>query len=81
MTAVIKLMTRPGCTLCEVMAADLATWAEGRFEYALEAVDISRDPTLERRYGARIPVLVHNGRELSTGRFDSSRAGRLLDID
>lgn len=79
--AVITLMTRANCTLCEEMLAALAEWAGDRLDYRVEAVDIARDAVLERRYGMRIPVLLHDGRELCAGRFDAARAGRLLGLD
>ena len=59
----VTLYTRTGCHLCEeagrVLRAEQA--AAG---FALELVDIDRDPELARRYGVRVPVVAVDGEEL-----------------
>jgi len=59
----LRLYSRPGCHLCELLENELAPLLSGRA--ALEIVDISDDPALLRRYGLRIPVLVAGEQELS----------------
>ena len=63
MTRTVTLYTRAGCHLCEkaerVLRAEQA--AAG---FALELVDIDRDPELARRYGVRVPVVAVDGEEL-----------------
>ncbi|HEX8582252.1 MAG TPA: glutaredoxin family protein [Acidimicrobiales bacterium] len=59
----VTIYTRAGCHLCEeaerVLRAEQA--AAG---FALELVDIDRDPELARRYGVRVPVVAVDGEEL-----------------
>jgi glutaredoxin len=58
----VTLYGRAGCHLCDDARAAVAT-ARGRRAFALEEVDISLDPRLERRYGERIPVVAIDGEE------------------
>ncbi|MEX2353309.1 MAG: glutaredoxin family protein [Gammaproteobacteria bacterium] len=60
-----SLYTKPGCCLCDIFKASLD---EHGVSYQL--VDISDDPDLNQRYGARIPVLVTGDREVCEGRYD-----------
>lgn len=55
------LYTRPGCHLCDLVAAMLK-----EAEIAWQAVDIDEDPELEERYGITVPVIRDpgSGREL-----------------
>ena len=59
----VILYTRAGCHLCEeaerVLRAEQV--AAG---FALELVDIDRDPELARRYGVRVPVVALDGQDL-----------------
>jgi hypothetical protein len=70
------LYSRPGCHLCEDLAAELAPLLRGRA--TLEIVDVDGSVALERRYGLRIPVLVDGGVELSTYPLDAERVARHL---
>lgn len=54
----LTLYTRPGCHLCEAMKDVVEALAREQ-PIALDAVDISGDTALERRFGAEIPVLAH----------------------
>ncbi len=49
----IILYTRDGCHLCAVAAEMLL-----RAGVSVREVDVDTDPELERRYGARVPVLL-----------------------
>lgn len=62
MTVQLRMYTKPGCHLCEEAMAALQR-LRSRQPYALELVDITADPELISRYGARIPVLSVNGYE------------------
>ena len=64
----LELYSRAGCHLCDDLAAELAPVIRGRAR--LTIVDIDEDAELVRRYGLRIPVLVGEGRELSTFPLD-----------
>jgi glutaredoxin len=58
----LTLFSRPGCHLCEEMKEIVAPVAR-ELGYPVTEFDISRDPELETRYGAEIPVLLVNGRK------------------
>jgi glutaredoxin len=59
----VTLYTRAGCHLCEAAAAVLAAERE-RTWFALEVVDVDRDPELAGRYGVRVPVVAVDGLEV-----------------
>jgi hypothetical protein len=65
----LRLYTRAGCHLCEVVKSELAR-ARVSPPFRLVEVDIERDPALVARYGLAIPVLELAGRPLSKGRFE-----------
>jgi hypothetical protein len=73
---VLRLYSRPGCHLCEELAADLEPLLAGRA--VIELVDVSEDPALERRYGLRIPVLADGDRELCGYPVDKAAVERCL---
>ena len=52
----VELLTKPGCHLCDEMKAALGRAARG-LSVDVREVDISEDPSLEKRYGLDIPVL------------------------
>jgi hypothetical protein len=67
----LVLYSRPGCHLCDELAAEIAPLIEGRAH--LEIVDISQDDDLMRRYGLRIPVLSGSDGEVSGFPLDRRR--------
>jgi hypothetical protein len=56
----LRLFSRPGCHLCEDMAAILAEMG-----LPFERVNIEGDAVLEAEYGPIIPVLFHNDAEVA----------------
>jgi len=70
------LYSRPGCHLCEDVAAQLEPLLRGRA--TLDIVDVDSSIALERRYGLRIPVLVDGDVELSSYPLDVERVTRHL---
>ncbi|HZC14504.1 MAG TPA: glutaredoxin family protein [Thermoleophilaceae bacterium] len=74
----VTLYGRPGCHLCEEAQAAVAA-ARSRREFALEEIDISLDPRLERRYGERIPVVAIDGEDVLELRFGPDELVRRLD--
>lgn len=58
----LTLYGKPGCHLCEEAHA-VVTALRDRHGFALEEVDITRDPSLEARYRERIPVVAIDGKE------------------
>jgi len=56
----LKLLSRPGCSLCEEMKREVDALLEGH-PHEWEIVDVDSDPNLARRYGDSIPVLFVEG--------------------
>jgi glutaredoxin len=59
----IVLYNQPGCHLCEIVEQILQGLRRD-FEFSVEKVDISADPTLLKQYGAKIPVVVIDQRKV-----------------
>jgi glutaredoxin len=59
----VTLFGKPGCHLCDE-ARDLVRRVCADRAVELREIDITLDPTLNREYGERIPVLALNGEEL-----------------
>ena len=53
--AVLVLMTRQGCCLCEGLAEKLEALA---LPLPIELIDVDGDPTLQARFGLEVPVLL-----------------------
>ena len=60
----LKLLSRPGCHLCEVAARDLA-----RMGLAFDLVDVDGDEAMADRYGESIPVLLAGETEVVRAPF------------
>ncbi len=66
---VLRLLTRPGCHLCEEFRDELEQAFPGRYELVEADVDSRED--WRERYGLKIPVLLDAaGVELCSVRFD-----------
>jgi glutaredoxin len=77
-TALI-IYTRPGCHLCDEMKATLHRVARASPEpVAIEEIDISADPELERQYGQEIPVLFVQGKKAAKYRITETELTRIL---
>ena len=73
----VTLYGKPGCCLCEEARAVIAEVRRAR-PFALEEIDVSLDPALERRYGERIPVVAVDGEEAFELHVEAGElAGRL----
>ena len=57
----LRLLSRPGCHLCEEMRRQVET-IPADADRQWEEVDVDSDPDLARRYGDTIPILFVNGR-------------------
>ncbi|MGH3471845.1 MAG: glutaredoxin family protein [Nocardioidaceae bacterium] len=72
MTPRVRLLSKPGCHLCddarEVVAAVCAELGE-----TFDEVDITTDPGLLARYGDQIPVTFVDGEQHDFWRVDSGR--------
>lgn len=67
MSARLTLLVRAYCHLCDDMRAALDVHAGG---VAVEEIDVDTDPTLESRWGDKVPVLLGDGRELCHFQLD-----------
>ena len=74
---VLTVYSRPECHLCDELIAELEPSIAGRAR--IDVVDISEDETLSRRFGLLIPVLMHEGEELSRYRLDRNRLTEFIE--
>jgi glutaredoxin len=75
--ATVTLYGKPGCCLCDDARAEVARLRD-RHGFALEEVDVSLDPLLQRDYGERIPVVAVDGQEACDLGIDGAEVERLL---
>ncbi len=75
---VVTLYGKPGCHLCDDARAAVAAALDGR-PVELREVDVSLDPSLERAYGERIPVVAVDGEERFHYFVDGATLERMLD--
>jgi hypothetical protein len=73
----LTLYSRPECHLCEALLAELTPLLSAGD--TVETVDVDSTVALERRYGARIPVLAAGDVELSGYPLDRERVRRYLE--
>ena len=64
----VVVYSRAECHLCE-QALDMLRRIGGELAFELEVRDVDADPALAERYGATVPVVTVDGREVSAGRF------------
>ena len=57
----LRLLSRPGCHLCDRMKAEVDEILQGE-RHEWEIVDVDSDAGLASRYGQEIPVLFVNDR-------------------
>jgi len=72
------VLSRPDCSLCEQLLAELAEILDPAAAAQVVIVDIDQDPALERKYGRRIPVLLADGEFVCDYRLDRERVRLLL---
>ena len=72
----IRVYSRQGCHLCEVLIESLLPMIRGRLE--LEVVDIDAQAGLEDVYGTRIPVVEFEGRFICQYTLDESAISAIL---
>jgi hypothetical protein len=70
--------SRADCSLCERMLEELADLLGSQAAADVQVVDIEGQPELQRRYGARIPVLTADGEFVCAHRLDTERVRALL---
>jgi hypothetical protein len=69
----LRLLSRPGCHLCDAMRADVDRLLTGD-EHCWEIVDVDSDDEIARRWSDDIPVLFVNGRLFAKGRIPNLAA-------
>jgi glutaredoxin len=76
-TSRVRLLSKPGCHLCddarEIVAAVCAELGE-----SFEEVSIESDPELQREYSEQIPVIFVDGRQHDFWRVDPDRLRKAL---
>lgn len=77
MTTRLTLYTKPGCHLCEELRR-LLDDIQPDVRFALEEIDITRDPALFARYRHDIPVLLAGADEIGRGRISERDLLRLI---
>jgi hypothetical protein len=70
--------SRADCSLCERLLEELAELLGPQAAAEVQVVDIDGQPELERRYGARIPVLTADDEFVCAYRLDAQRVRALL---
>jgi hypothetical protein len=71
------VLSRPDCSLCEQLLAELAEVLSPAEAAQVSVVDVDQDPALARKYGHRIPVLLADGEFVCDYQLDRERV-RLL---
>lgn len=69
---VLTLYRRANCSLCEE-ALVMLEWLMEDYPFELEQIDITGNEELEAKYLFEIPVVLHDGRVISQGRYDDSK--------
>ena len=73
----VTIYSRPECHLCEEMKAIVQIVGRD-MPFDLDEIDISRDPSLEMRYGPEIPVLEIDGKKAAKFRVGEEELRRIL---
>ena len=73
----VTLYSRPGCHLCDEMKA-VVKQVGATVPLALDEINISADPELERLYGLEIPVLFVAGKKVAKYRVGEQELRRIL---
>ncbi|MBA3233463.1 MAG: glutaredoxin family protein [Propionibacteriales bacterium] len=71
-TARVRLLSKPGCHLCDAARSVIAGVCADTGESFVE-VDITGHPDLIARYGEQIPVTIVDGRQHDYWRVDEHR--------
>jgi len=77
----LAVVSRENCPLCEEMLAALAETlavAAPALAKSVTVIDVDADPTLQRRYGLKVPVLLLDGEPVCHGHLDTTEVLRLL---
>ena len=72
----IRVYSRPGCHLCELLIDELMPLIRGRLE--LEVLDIETRPEWKLQYGVRIPVVEYDGETVCEHHLDTAAIRAIL---
>jgi len=73
---VFEVYIRRGCHLCDTLVEVLAEQLRGRAEFVL--CDVDARPDWQSRYGADVPVVTYQGRELCRHRLEADAIAAAL---
>ena len=73
----LVLYSRPGCSLCDELLAELAALPEAR-GYSVEVIDVDGDDAARLRFGHKIPVLMFDGELVCYGRLNADEVHKAL---
>jgi len=73
----LTVLARNYCHLCADMITGLQRM-QAAFPFTLEVVDVDADAELERRYGEKVPVLLHGHKEICHFHLDDARLADYL---
>ena len=73
----IRVYSRPGCHLCELLIDELMPLIRGRLEF--EVLDIDTSPEWKLQYGVRIPVVEYNGETVCEHHLDTAAIRTILE--
>ncbi len=72
----LRVYSRPGCHLCEIMVEELLPLVSGRLQ--VEVVDIDSRPDWKQEFDVRIPLLEFRGQPVCQYRLDVSAVQDIL---
>ncbi len=72
----IRVYSRAGCHLCEVLIEELLHLIRGRLD--LDVLDIDSHPKWTKEYGTRIPVVQYAGRTICQYTLDGDAIRSIL---
>ena len=76
--ALLTLLSRPECGLCEDFLEELRVFGAHHALPELVVMDVDSDPELARRHGLDVPVLLLDGVPVCRHRLDGAELRRLL---
>ena len=74
----LTMLHRHDCELCDEMLSELRILGRTLTLPPIEVVDVDSDPTLRRRHGLDVPVLLLDGTVVCRHRLDPEELRRLL---
>jgi len=73
----MRVYSRPGCHLCEVLIEELLPLLRGRI--AVEVENIDARPEWLAEFGTRVPVVEYRGREICEYSLDRTAIRAIID--